>query len=398
MNRALLVLQFGAASLLGAQAECMTSMRTLQQEFDFSAFPNFPFCRCDEDTQFNPNRASYNGENICTSTKPDFIGYDCLDWVIFVDSSVPVPPTPTQCSTADIGKIEWVAGPNAKACVRKAVVQPAFGAEIVKTPDFVIIPSTGNFVMKVTNLNYNSSEAPVTVSLRLEAGCTFEDVFPFAIVYSVFNSKKDCCPIGALLKAYGDFLGTVDFICLPVFTFESDIFSAMTCVRVIGTGSLETNSICLAASAFNFVPLFNWVGYENFTCNLYGASTTTCGCEERSITILIYQEPGIACPAVGLHKFELNLASAANVAMWRGSFKDAMIGSRKTSAIYFETTRPIVKFTNLAIPCTMQNQTLTFLVSGATLADVCMGEFCQYAAFTTSDNSGACPGSLIRTA
>ncbi|KAG1669960.1 hypothetical protein FOA52_016221 [Chlamydomonas sp. UWO 241] len=362
MNRELLVLLVGAASLLGAQAERMTSMRTLQQDFDFNAFPNFPFCRCDEDTQFNPNRASYNGENICTSTKPDFIGYDCLDWVIFVDSSVPVPPTPTQCSTADIGKIEWVAGPNAKACVRKAVVQPAFGAEIVKTPDFVIIPASGNFVMKVTNLNYNRSEAPVTVSLRLEAGCTFEDVFPFAIVYS------------------------------------SDIFSTMTCVRVIGTGSLETNSICLAASAFNFVPLFNWVGYENFTCNLYGASTTTCGCEERSITILIYQEPGIACPAVGLHKFELNLASAANVAMWRGSFKDAMIGSRKSSAIYFETTRPIVKFTNLAIPCTMQNQTLTFLVSGASLADVCMGEFCQYAAFTTSDNSGDCPGGLIRTA
>ncbi|KAG1679773.1 hypothetical protein FOA52_012684 [Chlamydomonas sp. UWO 241] len=284
-------------------------MRSLQQDFDFNAFPNFPFCLCDEDTQFNPIRAGYNGENTCASTKPAFIGFECLDWVIFVDPSVPVPPTPTLCSTANIGKIEWVAGPNAKACVRKTVIMPAVGAEIVKTPDFIPTPS-GDFVMKVTNLNYERSEAPVTVSLRLEPGCAFEDVFPMSsVVYS--------------------------------------------------------------------------------------------------ITIAIYQAPGVACPAVGLHKLELNLLSAANVAMWRGAFKDAMIGLRATTAIYFETARPIVKFTNLAIPCgpeqdgalLISNSTLlTFLIRGATLADVCMGDFCQYAAFTTSDNTGACPGGLIATA
>ncbi|KAG1669963.1 hypothetical protein FOA52_016224 [Chlamydomonas sp. UWO 241] len=360
MNRALLVLLVGAAALMGAQADRMTSMRTLQQDFDFNAFPNFPFCRCDEDTQFNPIRAGYNGENICSSTKPDFIGYECLDWVIFVDSSVPVPPTPTLCSTANIGKIEWVAGPKSKACVKKAVVQPGIGDEVVKTPDFIPIPSSGNFVMKVTNLNYERSAAPVGVNLRLEAGCTFEDVFPFPVVYTVFNTKKDCCPIGTIFP--------------PALESPPPPPSPPSPLPLPSPPpSLPPSPMARLASA---VPVS----------------------DGTQITVVIYQQPGITCPAVGLHKFELNLISAANVAMWRGSFKEAMIGSRRTSAIYFETTRPIVKFTNLAIPCTMQEQTLTFLIRGATFADVCMGATCQYAAFTTNDNSGDCPGGLIATA
>ncbi|KAG1660653.1 hypothetical protein FOA52_008013 [Chlamydomonas sp. UWO 241] len=73
-----------------------------------------------------------------------------------------------------------------------------------------------------------------------------------------------------LLKAYADFLGNVNFSCMPVFTINDTI-----CVKVVGTGSLETTPICTAAAAFDFVPLYEQLGYKNFSCNLHGMSTTT---------------------------------------------------------------------------------------------------------------------------
>ncbi|KAG1660114.1 hypothetical protein FOA52_015094 [Chlamydomonas sp. UWO 241] len=83
----------------------------------------------------------------------------------------------------------------------------------------------------------------------------------------------------ALLKAYANSQGTVVFSCLPVNTT-----AAKTCVKVTGTGSLQANDVCYAASAANFAGMYAAVGYGSYTCNLEGKSVTTCGCMEQSAT------------------------------------------------------------------------------------------------------------------
>eukprot|EP00955_Chlamydomonas_euryale_P117915 366506-Chlamydomonas_euryale.AAC.1 len=94
------------------------------------------------------------------------------------------------------------AAATAQACSRYALVGPP-GAQFRRSTIFETI--SGNFKLKVTNLQYTQSEIQangnaIPVLLHLRDNCELSDVFPsLAITYAVFNSRHDCCPIGIVV-------------------------------------------------------------------------------------------------------------------------------------------------------------------------------------------------------
>lgn len=104
----------------------------------------------------------------------------------------------------------------------------------------------------------------------------------------------------------------------------------------------------------------------------------------------IYQERTIPCTAP-LSKIEIDFISSQTGMTYRGAFKNVKVGSRSSSAVYWQSDHPVVKFTTLDVACSVPEILLSFSVKGATLRDICMGPVCTYAAFDTNSDSGRCP-------
>eukprot|EP00955_Chlamydomonas_euryale_P025369 267241-Chlamydomonas_euryale.AAC.1 len=85
-----------------------------------------------------------------------------------------------------------------------------------------------------------------------------------------------------LMAAYAEGLsgGALDFTCEPIYDLQINGSFVGTCVRAIAYGSLEVNAVCSAAAANSFSGLYEAAGYANYTCNLEGATSTTCGCSD----------------------------------------------------------------------------------------------------------------------
>lgn len=66
--------------------------------------PGFPFCLCDTDTIYNPNRLAFPSPGIVTVDGELYLQF------FITTVPVPFPPQPTICSRADVGKIEWEVG------------------------------------------------------------------------------------------------------------------------------------------------------------------------------------------------------------------------------------------------------------------------------------------------
>eukprot|EP00955_Chlamydomonas_euryale_P047805 353797-Chlamydomonas_euryale.AAC.4 len=80
--------------------------------------------------------------------------------------------------------------------------------------------------------------------------------------------------------------------------------------------------------------------------------------------------------------------------------QDAKIDGKITSAIYWQNDVPVVKFTNLDVPCPSSPGRVTptvleWTVRGHSLSEVCQGAYCEFSAFDNPGNTGACPLGLL---
>eukprot|EP00195_Chlamydomonas_chlamydogama_P016043 CAMPEP_0202889912 /NCGR_PEP_ID=MMETSP1392-20130828/453_1 /ASSEMBLY_ACC=CAM_ASM_000868 /TAXON_ID=225041 /ORGANISM="Chlamydomonas chlamydogama, Strain SAG 11-48b" /LENGTH=264 /DNA_ID=CAMNT_0049573353 /DNA_START=117 /DNA_END=908 /DNA_ORIENTATION=+ len=190
-SRGLLVLLVSAFLVANASASFGHS-RSLKQEFpdplvDPSQWRNFPWCRCDDDTVYNPNRLALQG----------IVGTNLVFNIIL--AAVPPPPFPTpKCYNADIGKIEWNVASGKKACApKKATV---LGQERTVTYEEY---TNGRAILKISPLSISNAQVaslqPIPVFLQLVPGCDVFSLFDLGFIqYSLFNVKKDCCPVGII--------------------------------------------------------------------------------------------------------------------------------------------------------------------------------------------------------
>ncbi|KAG1679393.1 hypothetical protein FOA52_007684 [Chlamydomonas sp. UWO 241] len=298
----------------------------------------FPYCKCDTDTMFNPNRLDLPFPSLVTGPAPgSYINFQ------ITTVPVPIPPIPTPCSQANVGKVEFEVAATARACVRFAYVGPP-GAQ---SKYMVVYENVAGGItkLKVTNLFYSQADIMangnmIPLLLNLKDGCSISDVFPGFIQYAVFNSAHDCCPIGIILPCNCD----------------------------------------------------STPGSNSFKVVTQAISQTIRG---QYVELRIYSDPAITCnAALGMNKLELDVKTAAAATTYRQSIRNAYINGRKTDAVYWEPLRRSMKFTNLAVPCSVgaAGWILSFdVINGASLSAICGGDACTYAAFDTTGVEGTCP-------
>eukprot|EP00798_Chlamydomonas_sp_ICE-L_P002970 gene2970-12978_t len=334
----LLALCATAASAAGS-----SSSRNLLQGIDMTAYPEFPWCACDTNPLHSPIRTIYTGPAVV----------DGKNYLSFAVVLIDIPPTTSICVNMDLYKIEWEALATGHGCVRHSVVNGVY-----RTPGYDIVDLNSNKgLIRLSQLSFTQAQITaagpggIPVWLQLQDGCSFSSIFgPAGFTAALFDSTKDCCPPsgGAPPSGQTPPAGEV----FPFCGCDTSPFSSPWRVE-------------LASST----PLAG--GGERIALRLF-----TNGSPVRKT----------------FDKFEINLRTQDVSSTFNRAFANAFINGKYTNAIYWERSRPVVKFTNLGISATATVATLTFDVQGHTLNEICgnVGS-CTYAAFEKGGTTGACP-------
>eukprot|EP00798_Chlamydomonas_sp_ICE-L_P014224 gene14224-20195_t len=312
----------------------------VQEDKDITAYPSFPWCNC---ILCGPVRLAYNGTITVKGTTGKNTTYLTFA-IVLVD--IP-PPKGSKCFDMDIFKLEVQALASGHGCTRNAMVDGKY-----RTPQYDVVNTQLNVgLIRLSQLQFTQDDVrasmpagiPVWLQLEQGASCTFEGVIGNEVVTTVFNTEKTCCP--------GQFPPS-----------PSSGFPFCTCNR---------NPFAS-----------QWRAEVKFQAPLRNGG--------QFIVLRIYELDGVKFNYGGMEKLEIELPSQEASTKYNRAFQDVIVGRSSTSAIYWERSRPVVKFTNLGLKAGMGEVDLAFNVMGATLAEICGGN-CTYAAFESPTLQGACP-------
>lgn len=152
-----------------------------------SVYSSFPWCNCDHDPNHSPLRLDYQG----------FVSDPVTPYIVLSLFTVPIPPSGSPCYGMNVGKLEFNVNPNSLRCFRNQATVGVSFANYSITRTLV----TNRGIAKITTLNLSQDEinaqGGVPVLLYLQPDCTdFNAIFDQGFIYSIFNTAKNCCPVG----------------------------------------------------------------------------------------------------------------------------------------------------------------------------------------------------------
>lgn len=150
----------------------------------------FPYCRCDRTAGVSPYSLM---NNVAVSKK----GANNV-YTFQINVSTPINPS-SVCGTSDLYKVEFWSGPECRKAVKNAYIN---GIKVSPMYDV----ATG--VWRVANLRMEAATAMgETIGLELDIASACPTLSKLAnkkggnAVYSMFNTKRDCCPVGYNIKS-----------------------------------------------------------------------------------------------------------------------------------------------------------------------------------------------------
>ncbi|KAJ9506545.1 hypothetical protein QJQ45_019603, partial [Haematococcus lacustris] len=395
---------------------CRYPCRTLNQ-VNWNRYPSFPWCNCDR-TTVTPFALRYVGMSTIGAEQ-----FACFN--LFLAS---VPPNPSPCYSMDLYKIEFDIGAprfNSRGLFNGSNIAMSWHAGPAPRS---VIKFTG---LSVTQASVASAPGgSIGACFTVPLGSTLTSLSTTggeSITYAIFNapsSRPDCCPVGTTgarspppprpPPSLASSPLTSPTISQASPSLASSPLTPPTISQAspsLASSPLTPPTISQASPSLASSPL------TSPTISQASPSLASSPLTPPTIPFSFSPSPTPPSPSPtptptvsphqsskathsrhhpGHHPRHLSSPlshSANNVACRQAVAGSAMLDSRTVYRTW-ETSRPVLKYTNLNIPYGTQ-ATLTFeLTSQCTLDKLCGGVgFCTYAPFDTTGTSGFCPTS-----
>ncbi|KXZ52366.1 hypothetical protein GPECTOR_10phG3 [Gonium pectorale] len=430
MSKVLLLALLGAAAVLGASAESLSAggRRSLLQRSGAFPDPEFPFCRCDARMRASPYRLKVDSN----------ITYGGQSWLCFkVTVNLAsatlcnvTGPTRPKCCDEDMAKIEFNIDAQCVKDTNNALLFYGVNTTILgKTYSPVVTVISGDVdkddsskaVLRISSSELKMPQAvasemtkriggvPVCFNVRRNRQCaTLQDYFknPQAYAqYAIFNSDKKCCPTGVT--------GSTNIPPGPVTQSPPPPL-----VPVAQKPPSPPSPAPPAVSPPPPPPRAPGGPFPYCNCDTRSGSSnpwratianktmvTTSGRtgERVCLRLFIDADASRACNALPatafkccktpLHKIELR---ADNTNCKSSVGPGQLTGHGKDVPVTWDSSTPVLKFTNLAIPIERAAAGPVFLCfqfkgpSCTRLTDMCTNGICRAAVFESASNT-CCP-------